>query len=49
MDLREIEDRIESLHKRRLASPLDDVEYAELLALYEMEQEAHKTRQASGE
>ena len=47
VDLEEIRRRIEALHKRRLASPLDDDELAELRALYEQEHEAQQTRNAS--
>jgi hypothetical protein len=49
MDLERIQDRIESLHKRRLGGELTDAEDAELRALYEQENEARRLRKASGD
>ena len=49
MDLREIRDRIDVLHERRLNSPLDDDELDELRALYDHENRARQTRPARGD
>ncbi len=49
MELEEIRDRIESLHKRRLGEGLSDDETAELKALYQQEQEAQQARKSGAD